>query len=140
MRLNRQRCRLLKKRTRELPQHARQSALQMLSVKPWVKSTKLQNRFLSIVPVNSHALVSLKRSKLRLVTSKSKPKSSRTQRPARAAAQVAQARQHQVKLQVQLSRAALSKPKQPRPLLLLLLLNEEQLRGEKSKISDLITE
>ena len=134
MRLNRQRCRLLKKRTRELPQHARQSALQMLSVKPWVKSTKRQNRFLSIVPVNSHAQVSSKRSKLRPVTSKSKPKSSRTQRPARAAAQVAQARQHQVKLQVQLS-----KPLRP-PRLLRRILQMQQLSSEKGKISDLITE
>ena len=147
MRLNRRRCRLLKKRTRELRQHARQSALQMLSAKPWVKSTKRQNRFLSIVPVNSHALVSSKRSKLRPVTSKSKPESSRIQRTARAAAQVAQAQHHQVKLPVQIRWASLSKCMlwQPRPLLillllLLLLLNEEQLRGEKSKISDLITE
>ena len=153
MRLNRRRCKLLKKKTRELRLHARQSALQMLSAKPWVKSTKRQNRFLSIVPVNSHALVSSKRSKLRPVISKSKQESSRIRRTARAAAlvaQVAQARHHQVKLPVQIRWASLSKCMlwQLRPLLILLqllllmllLLNEEQLRGEKSKISDLITE
>ena len=135
LRHSKRQCRLLKKRTAELRPHARRSALQMLSAKPWVRSTKHLSKFLTIVPITSHALVSSKRYVLRLVISRSKLKSSRIHLPAH----LAQAQQHQVKHQAHL--AQLSKPRPPRLLpqqnrILLQVQNE----GEKSKISDLITE